>query len=321
MAVRSELVRLNDTTFWAFSVEYAEAAARPQDRTLGRVDYREVLNETEFKVFSRLRDWRKTQAEKEGVPIYTVFTNEQLSDMVRRGVQSHHTYACRRGRGQTAALAAAQRNCRRYAGYLKLDIRKYFDSVDHAILFRMLCGRFKDPGLLLLFERLLGTYQTQPGKGLPIGNLTSQYFANFYLNPLDRFVTETCRCGAYGRYMDDSVLWDDDRDRLRGWRAEIERFLEARLALRVKERTPVRPVRTGLTFLGVRVFPDRLRLDAHSKRRLAAKYRRYRDEYQEGLWSERDLQPRLTALFAFAQQADSYALRRSLIARFGDIAQ
>ena len=78
---------------------------------------------------------------------------------------------------------------------------------------------------------------------------------------------------------------------------------------------------TGLTFLGVRVFPDRLRLDAHSKRRLAAKYRRYRDEYQEGLWSERDLQPRLTALFAFAQQADSYALRRSLIARFGDIAQ
>jgi superfamily II DNA helicase RecQ len=87
-AVRSELVRLNDTAFWAFSVEYAEAGARSQDRMLGKVDYREVLNETEFKVFSRLRDWRKAQAEREGVPIYTVFTNEQLADMVRRGVQS-----------------------------------------------------------------------------------------------------------------------------------------------------------------------------------------------------------------------------------------
>ncbi len=90
----------------------------------------------------------------------------------------HHTYACRKGKGQTAALAAAQQNCRRHAWFLKLDIRKYFDSVDHAILLHLLCRRFKDADLLLLFQRLLGTYQTQPGRGLPIGNLTSQHFAN-----------------------------------------------------------------------------------------------------------------------------------------------
>ena len=88
VAVRSELVRLGETAFWAFSVEYLEGGAKAPDRMLPKVDYREVLKEAEFKVFSRLRDWRKAEAEKEGVPVYTMFTNEQLAEMARRGVQS-----------------------------------------------------------------------------------------------------------------------------------------------------------------------------------------------------------------------------------------
>ena len=231
----------------------------------------------------------------------------------------HHTYACRKGRGQTGALQAARCHCRRHAYFLKLDIRKYFDSVDQTILFRLLSRRFKDAGLLLLFRRLLDTYQTQPGKGLPIGNLTSQHFANFYLNPLDRFVTEACGCGAYVRYMDDFVLWDSDRDRLAALRKEVETFLQDHLALRLKERTPVHRVETGLSFLGFRVFPGGLRLDAHSKKRLVRKYRRYQDEFRRGQWTERELQPRLQALFAFARQADSRDLRANLMQRFGDI--
>jgi hypothetical protein len=225
----------------------------------------------------------------------------------------HHSYACRKGRGQTAALAAAQQNCRWHRYFLKLDIRKYFDSVDHAILFRLLARRFKDVGLLLLFRRLLDTYQTQPGKGLPIGNLTSQHFANFYLNPLDRLVTETRRCGAYVRYMDDFVLWDADRDRLLALRKELETFLQDQLALRLKERAPVHRVETGLSFLGFRVCPGGLRLDAHSKKRLVRKYRCYQDEFRRGQWTELEMQQRLGALFAFAQQADSRDLRGKLI--------
>ena len=84
VAVRSELVRLGDTAFWAFSVEYLEGGAKAPDRVQPKVDYREVLKEPEFKVFSRLRDWRKGVAEKEGVPVYAVFTNEQLAEMARR---------------------------------------------------------------------------------------------------------------------------------------------------------------------------------------------------------------------------------------------
>jgi superfamily II DNA helicase RecQ len=88
VAVRSELVRLGETAFWAFSVEYLEGGAKGPDRMLPKVDYREVLKEAEFKVFSRLRDWRKAEAEKEGVPVYTIFTNEQLAEMARRSIQS-----------------------------------------------------------------------------------------------------------------------------------------------------------------------------------------------------------------------------------------
>jgi len=145
-----------------------------------------------------------------------------------------------RGKGQTAALAAAQRNCRRYAYYLKLDIRKYFDSVIMRSSSACSADASRTPALLLLFERLLGTYQTQPGKGLPICNLTSPVLRQLLSQPRwNRFRYETCRCGAYGRYMDDSVLWDDDRDPVARVAGGDERFLEGRLALRVKERTPV----------------------------------------------------------------------------------
>ena len=88
VAVRSELVRLGETAFWAFSVEYLEGAGKIPDRMLAKVDYREVLKEAEFKVFTRLREWRKGVAEKEGVPVYTVFTNEQLAEMARKNVRT-----------------------------------------------------------------------------------------------------------------------------------------------------------------------------------------------------------------------------------------
>jgi hypothetical protein len=119
--------------------------------------------------------------------------------------------------------------------------------------------------------------------------------------------------------MDDFVLWDDDRDRLRAWRRDIETFLTTELALRLKERTPVHRVESGLSFLGFRVFPTGLRLNARSSERLRRKYRCYQTGYRQGAWTEAELQQRLGALFAFVQQADSRALRVKLLERFGDI--
>ncbi|MCP5526901.1 MAG: group II intron reverse transcriptase domain-containing protein [Verrucomicrobiales bacterium] len=231
----------------------------------------------------------------------------------------HHTYACRRGKGQTGAVQAAERNSRRHAWFLKLDVRKYFDSIDHNVLLGLLERRFKDVPLLGLFGRLLDTYQTAPGKGLPIGNLTSQHFANYYLDPLDRFVTATSGFGAYVRYMDDFVIWHSDRARLRALRTDIEAFLADRLRLAVKERTPVHPVGRGLDFLGFRLRPASRRLDAHSRKRFVRKYRGCLAAFGQGEWTESEMQRRLTALFAFVRQADTYAFRRRVLERFGDV--
>jgi retron-type reverse transcriptase len=126
------------------------------------------------------------------------------------------SYACRRGKGQLAAVRRAESYARRYGWFLKLDVRKYFDSVDHTVLRRLLRQKFKDAVVLALFDQVLASYQTAPGSGLPIGNLTSQHFANFYLAPLDRFIKEHLRRGAYVRYMDDFVVWGESGTDLRG---------------------------------------------------------------------------------------------------------
>jgi hypothetical protein len=122
------------------------------------------------------------------------------------------TFACRVGKGRDAAILRAQSFTRNAGWFLKLDVRKYFDSVRHARLLALLERRFKDTRLLELLHRIIVSYRGQLGVGLPIGSLTSQHFANFYLGWLDRFVKETLRVRCYVRYMDDIVLWHSSRD-------------------------------------------------------------------------------------------------------------
>ena len=90
---------------------------------------------------------------------------------------------------------------------MKFDIRKYFDSIDHTILKALLSRRFKDRVLLQLFERIIDSYQVAPGKGVPIGSLTSQHFANFYLAGCDRLIKEDRLMPGFVRYMDDIAVW------------------------------------------------------------------------------------------------------------------
>lgn len=109
-----------------------------------------------------------------------------------------HCYACRKGKGRLAALETARRHCRRLPYFLKLDIRKYFDSVDHSRLVCDLHRLSKDTALLRLLEGIVNSFETAPGCGLPIGNLTSQHFANLYLGPLDRHVLVRSAPGGGG---------------------------------------------------------------------------------------------------------------------------
>jgi len=162
---------------------------------------------------------------------------------------SAHSYACRRGRGQHRALAAARRWTRPGGWYGKIDVEKFYDSVDHAVLRRLLGRRFRERRLLDLFDRLLDSYRTVPGKGLPIGALTSQYLGNFLLDEFDRRVRLPGESFRMARYMDDVVFWAERPalDRLRSRAAEV---LDT-LSLRMKHGGEWNRCEQGVPFLGL----------------------------------------------------------------------
>lgn len=209
------------------------------------------------------------------------------------------TFACRRGKGRTATLHRAMHFSRRFPVLLKLDIRKYFDSISHDVLKYRLERRFKDPPLLDLLGRIIDSYATAPGRGLPIGSLTSQHLANFYLGWFDRFVKESLGATGYVRYMDDSVIWGDRSADLRDALQRCEQFLAGELWLSVKGRPGVARARHGFEFLGCRVYPDHLKLNRRSRARFRAKLFELETAYARGELDERELQQRATALVAF----------------------
>ncbi|MBM3962853.1 MAG: RNA-dependent DNA polymerase [Planctomycetes bacterium] len=227
------------------------------------------------------------------------------------------SYACRTGRHR--ALARAQQHCRRHAWYLQLDVRKYFDSVDHDVLKRLLARRLKDQPLLKLLYAIVDSHATAPGKGLPIGSLTSQHLANFYLTPLDHFVPERLRLGAYVRYMDDFVCFADDKATLVAARRAIEGFLRDELQLALKHGGALDRTARGIGFLGMLVRGSHVRLMSKTKRRVRRKLKRLVAQYAAGEVGDRALAVRATALLARTRQVAARGLRRRWLAEFADV--
>lgn len=209
------------------------------------------------------------------------------------------TYACRRGKGRIAALQRSTRFSAKFPVILKLDMRKYFDSISHELLVEQLERRFKGRRLLQLFHRIIQSYETSPGQGLPIGSLTSQHFANFYLGGFDRFAKERLGARGYVRYMDDCVIWSASAPQARERLHRCAAFLDRELRLEIKREPLIRPARNGFEFLGCRVFPTHLQLNRRSRRRFRGRLRQLEDSYGRGVLSERALQARATALCAF----------------------
>ena len=225
----------------------------------------------------------------------------------------HDTYACRKGKGSHRAVARAQAHSRRFAWFVKLDVRRYYDSVDHGILFRLLCRRFKDPALLMLFQRLIGSYETAPGRGLPIGNLTSQHFANYYLGLLDHWVKEDRCVAVYVRYMDDFVLWADSKAELKRLVREVREFLAAELALELKHQVLINDCGRGTPFLGYRVFPDRILLSRRSRARFARKLASCERDCRTGKLTEACAGRRVEALVSWTRFAAAAGFRRHVL--------
>lgn len=213
------------------------------------------------------------------------------------------TYACRIGKGRIAALQRALKFSRRDPRVLKLDAHRYFESIPHQPLFDRISRKIKDQRVQHLFQRIIRSHRAraaESGRGLPIGSLTSQHLANFYLGWFDRFVKEQLHVRGYVRYMDDCLLWAETGDELRELHVACADFLRRELNLEPKPPEFL-CVRRGVEFLGCRVFDDHLQLNRRSRNRFRHRLRRLEADFCAGLISERELQDRATALLAFTR--------------------
>jgi len=226
------------------------------------------------------------------------------------------TYACRPRKGSHAAIARAQHFARRYRYFLECDVRKFFASVDHDRLHALLERMFKDEPLLDLLGRIIAHAPpgAEPGKGLPIGNLTSQHFANLYLGELDHHLKERERVKGYLRYMDDLLLFADDKSSLHLLHEEIRRFLDERLRLRLKEEaTRLAPISEGISFLGFRIYPGLIRLSPRTLRRFHRQVRDGEGRFAAGQIDLEALTDSAASLYAHVSHADTLTLRRRMV--------
>jgi len=241
------------------------------------------------------------------------------------------SYANRLGYGTDRALHRFTHFARTHRYVLQCDIRKYFPSIDRQILKTLLRRKLKCPATLWLLDTIIDNSNEQfaviehfPGddlltplerpRGLPIGNLTSQFFANVYLNGFDHFVKEELRVNCYLRYVDDFALFADD------WRflADARRAIEAHLTrLRLKIhpiKSQLFETRHGANFLGFRIFPDHIRVRTENLRRARRRLRRLKQAYQRGTVELSQVQQSLQSWFAHLKRGNTWHLREQLFA-------
>ncbi len=241
-----------------------------------------------------------------------------------------HSFANRRAKGAHRAVEAYEHYRNAHAHVLRCDVFRYFPAIDHTVLKQDLRRRIGCPPTLDLLDRIIDASNAQEPvelhfagddlfaplsrrRGLPIGNLTSQFFANLYLDPLDHFCTEVLRA-PYLRYVDDFALFHDDRHVLADWRARIARFLEGRRLKLHPRKTVILPAQQPAEFLGYVLVPgDLRRLPEANIARFRGRLRAMNDRMAAGKLSEREAAPRVTAWEAHAAFAHTRKLRNAVL--------
>jgi retron-type reverse transcriptase len=233
----------------------------------------------------------------------------------------HDSYACRAGKGTHAAVdrltgflresSYVDTGC--YA--LKCDIRKYFESIDHKILLELIMRKIKDWKTIWLIGEILKSNDTD--SGIPIGNLTSQLFANIYLDKLDHFVKEGLRIRHYIRYVDDFVILENSKKTLHGTKEKIRSFLSERLKLALHPKKQVIfPAYLGIDFLGYKVWTKHTLLRKQNVRRMRWKLKKFQRLYQDGTVSLEKIRQSIASWLGHAAHANTYNLRKKLFSEF-----
>ncbi len=243
------------------------------------------------------------------------------------------SYANRAGKGIHHALDRVTYFARRFPYVLRCDVRQFFPSIDLQILEHELWRRLPDSKVMWLCRQILEggsqelTDQYQlilyPGdvksiaeqrpRGLPIGNQTSQFWANCYLDALDHFVKDKLGCHAYVRYVDDFVLMSNKKAELHQWRQAIIAFLASQLRLSIHEsESAITPVAVGIPFLGFTVFPDHRRLRRRNGVHFAQKLQRLRKDFALGIKTQEECKAHIQGWIAHVSHGDTWRLRESI---------
>lgn len=220
------------------------------------------------------------------------------------------TFACRRGKGVHLAIEAVQQNLRRWPWFVQVDVESYFPSIDHATLRRLLLRRFKGASFLALLDRIIDRGATALGRGLPIGALTSQHFANAYLDPADRMLLEHTAVCAHVRYMDDIVWWCTSRGAALETLESLRHFLRRDLRLELKSAACARRSERGLAYCGFRVKPGIVLASSRKLSRYRRGLARISRVCAGGSIDEVDLQRALDGLVATLKPAQTLEFRR-----------
>lgn len=230
------------------------------------------------------------------------------------------TFACLPDRGTHKSALCLQKMMRKYQVnhkdyyILKCDIRKYFYSIDTNILFNILKKYISDKALLKFTYQLI--FENRPfstSVGIPIGNYTSQYFANIYLNELDQFIKRTLRIHYYVRYMDDFVLLCENKKSAIKLKETIQDFLAQNLHLELNQKSRYYPCKMGVNFCGYRIFPTHLLLRNSSKKKIHRNIKKWNKKYKEHTLNIFHTMQQFNSWRGHASHCNSYNLEKRMI--------
>ena len=220
------------------------------------------------------------------------------------------SFSCQAGKGTSAARECVRQLTNQHRYVLKCDVRKFFESIDHEILCERLFRVVHCPGVREVMRLIVNSHATTGREfscGLPLGNLTSQLWANFFLDSLDHWITETMRFGTYARYTDDFLIFADDKAALHELRSGIESHLTALRLELAENKTRLLPTSAGVPFCGFIFHPGLL------PRVLGATKRRF-EQRRAHLARARDisaLSQAVASWYAFSNEGNTIGLRRA----------
>lgn len=212
--------------------------------------------------------------------------------------------------------------------YLKLDISKYFYRVDHKILIDLLHKKIKDKDLLRLLEtiinydevpfglKLLGNVDNLSdrihGKGMPIGNLTSQMFANLYLNELDQYCKRELGIKYFIRYMDDVIILSNNKKKLHEYKELIEQFIQDKLNLNLNNKTAIRPISLGVEFVGYRLWPTHIKLRKKTSLKMKKRIKYVIKRYNRNEMTFEKVNNTIQSYMGIMKHCNSYRLQQKI---------